>query len=373
MILSLGLVLTPASGESDQANGPQPPLYTVDNAISKGVVNARMSLFNATDQKHVLDSIGDIDPGIIYVAYVGVWGEIRQQDLDLAGHLAAKLRQRLPHAILGGGINESISLSNPPQSLACGGSLGTRRFVPADMIDPKQKPLGNTAWLDLANPTARDYYLCVGTMLIDRGYTLIDFEEHENVIAHSSSTTHAIKNYVDIMQSLRRYGQSKGLKIYFSGDPANDETGNELDFAYVPSRFYHTTFAQKYQNKIARPGIGAGYSYSLSAARVRDVLAATPRHTRVFFYVDNWDPKQDDLRRFMELDAANRRFLIETSARTAEANGAYFIPSLLHCVGCIPPEVVGDRNEIRPDGKTEYDAVSCGDLPVIKKALELQR
>jgi hypothetical protein len=28
-------------------------LYTLDAAIAKGVVNTRMSLFNATDQKHI--------------------------------------------------------------------------------------------------------------------------------------------------------------------------------------------------------------------------------------------------------------------------------------------------------------------------------
>jgi len=50
--------------------------YSLDEAIAKGVVNARMSLFNATDQRDVLDSIAGIDPGILYATYVGVWGTI---------------------------------------------------------------------------------------------------------------------------------------------------------------------------------------------------------------------------------------------------------------------------------------------------------
>jgi hypothetical protein len=241
------------------------------------------------------------------------------------------------------------------------------------MVTPGQKGLTGTAWLDLANPIARVYYICAGMMLIDRGYTLIDFEEHSNVIAHASSKSGAIKNYVEIMKTLRQYGAAKGEKIYFSGDPTTDDTAKEIDFLYVPSRFYHTSFAQKYQNKISRPGIGVGYAYSLSPLRVRDVLADKPPNRRVFFYVDNWDPKQDDLRRFMELDADNRRYLLQTSAQTAHENGAYFIPNLLHCVDCIPSNVVGDRCEIRPDGKTEYDAVTCQDIPAIKKMLELQK
>ena len=85
--------------ESQEAIQSQakPSLYTLDAAIVKGVVNTRMSLFNATDQKHVLDTISDLDPGMIYATYVGVWGTIRQQDLNSAGQLAAKLRQLLPH------------------------------------------------------------------------------------------------------------------------------------------------------------------------------------------------------------------------------------------------------------------------------------
>lgn len=73
-----------------------------------------------------------------------------------------------------------------------------------------QRALGDTAWLDLANPIARDYYICIGTELIDRGYTLISFPEHENVIAHASSQSDAVKNFVALMQMLRSYGTRWG-------------------------------------------------------------------------------------------------------------------------------------------------------------------
>jgi hypothetical protein len=360
------LTITAARSENQQ-------LYSVEEAMAKGVVNARINIFNPAEEQHALEALTELNPGWIYGTFVGVWGVTRQQDVDAGGRLAKTLREHFPRTLLGSGLNESISLANPPQTLACGGTLGMRTFAPAAMITPGKKELTGTAWLDLAKDTARDYYLCIGTMLIDRGYTVIGFAEHSNVIAHASSKSAAIENFVEIMSALRRYGASKGEKIYFSGDPSNDETAKKIDFLYVPSRFYHIDFAQKYQNKVLRPCIGVGYTYSLSPLRVQDVLAETPRNQRVFFYVDNWDAKQDDLRRFMELDAENRRSLIETSARTAHAKGAYFIPSLLHCVGCIPPEVVGDRCEMRPNGKSEYDAVTCSDVDAIKKALEIEK
>jgi hypothetical protein len=55
------------------------------------------------------------------------------------------------------------------------------------------------------------------------------------------------KFLVYVMDELRRYGTEKGERIYFSGDPATDDTAKEIDFLYVPSRFFHTSFAQKYQ------------------------------------------------------------------------------------------------------------------------------
>jgi hypothetical protein len=349
------------------------PLYSLDEALAKGTVSPRMSLFNDTDQRHVLESIDKLDPGISYATYVGVWGVIRQQDIEAAGRLASKLRQQLPRTILGGGVNESVALSMPPQTLHCGGEMGSRTFAPNAMVDLSQRALGDTAWLDLAKPEARDYYLCIGLALIDKGYTLIGFPEHENLIAHSSSKPNAIRNLVGVFKELRRYGNGKGQNIYISGDPATDDTAAEVDFYYVPSRFYHTTFAQRYQNKILRPGVGVGYTYSLSPQRVQDVMATVPSGRHVFFYVDNWDSKQDDLRRFMELDGANRRDLLQTSAQTARRGGAQFIFNLLHCVDCIPAGVVGDPCEIRSDGKTEYDAVACGDMPTIMDAMRASK
>jgi hypothetical protein len=173
---------------------------------------------------------------------------------------------------------------------------------------------------------------------------------------------------------LKAYGRSIGRAVYISGDVDMLQGRVDIDAAYLPSRFYHTTIQQykKYQNKISRPGIGVGYSYALSPQIVRDFHAKSPPGTRLFFYVDNWDPTQDELRRLMELDVANRRFLIVESAKTAHANGAYFIPSRNHRDGCIAPSVVGDRRELMPgrSDRTEYDAVRCEDEAAIDEALD---
>lgn len=228
-VLAFG-ISQPEFAQQVEPVGTKYALYPLNTAISKGVVSARMSLFSATDQKHVLDTIQKLNPGMIYATYVGVWGTIRQQDLNSAGQLASKLHQLLPQTILGGGVNESVSLSTPAQTLMCGGQLGTKTFAPAAMIDPKQRALGDTAWLDLANPVARDYYVSVGMELIDRGYTLIGFPEHENVIVHASSKPEAVRNFLSLLETLRRYGTEKGERIYFSGDPATDDTIKEIDF-----------------------------------------------------------------------------------------------------------------------------------------------
>lgn len=145
----------------------------------------------------------------------------------------------------------------------------------------------------------------------------------------------------------------------------------------LPSRFFHTSaFSSKYQNKIARSGIGVGYSYALSPFIVKETVAAVPAGTRVFFDVDHWDSSQDDLRRFMELDAENRRFMILESMSNARKGSASFEPPLDTCGGCTPRSVVVDVCEKPPNASpnySEYNAIRCGDITTIKQALQMRR
>jgi hypothetical protein len=276
--------------------------------------------------------------------------------------------------MLGIGIGESV---RPDLDVTLGCDDGApRRFTASELTRPGRPLLGGTAWIDVSTDAGRNFYACQGRKYIDAGYSLINPDGGGLVIKNAASPRKAIENFNWVFSQLKTYGKSIGRPVYISGDVDMLESGANIDAAYLPSRFDHVTIPEykKYQNKIVRPGIGVGYSYALSAQIVRDFRARSPSNVYLFFYVDNWDPAQDDLRRMMELDAANRRFLIVESAKTAHAGGAYFIPSLNHCDGCIAPSAIGDKCELMPDrtDKTEYDAVRCGDEAAIKDALDHQ-
>ncbi len=146
-----------------------------------------------------------------------------------------------------------------------------------------------------------------------------------------------------------------------------------LDSVYIPARFYIEDFDRQYRNKVGTD-VGRRYTYVLSPLIVQDLVGAVPKSTRVFFYVDNFDPHQDDLRRMMELDGPNRRELIKRSGEVAARYGATFVPSYNHCDGCVPLNLVGDTCEVDPGSKLSvYNAHECGDLEAIRESLAFQR
>jgi hypothetical protein len=282
--------------------------------------------------------------------------------------VVASVRQSLPRTLFGGGFNESL-YNDYRQTLDCGGDLGSRYFDAVELASPKN-PGSNARFVDIAKPQAQEFYICIGRMLIDRGVTYLHFEAPVLVLNAASSRAGGVDGYRRVQQELTRYAAKKHVTIYFSGDPqlAAEMT---LDGVYMPSRFYHVTVPDliRYQNRIEEPHDGVGYTYALSPKIIEDTVKETPPRTHVFFYVDNWDESQDDLRRLMELDAENRRRLLVLSATAAAAGGAYFIPPLVHCEGCVHPGHVGDACEILKDGVSEYDAYACGDFAAIGLAL----
>jgi len=358
-----------------EASQVEQSVFSLNEAIRQGVVNWRANPEWPTGTQGQIDRIAALAPGLIYkVGIRNAWGRMGHQDIARAASIYGALRRAMPRAIFGIGLNETV-LKDYDETLNCPAPLGDTQFRATAMTKPNEPLLGGTGWLDLAMPAARDFYLCQGKMFFRIGFTLIHFEEMENVIAHSSSPGAAWNNYLAIIKTLRAFADAAGRKIYFSGDPGPSGKGMPLDAVYAPSRFFHTTIPAyvKFQNKIARPGIGDDYSYTLSGKLIRAIKAEASSDARVFFYVDNWDPRQDDLRRMMELDPINRRFLITSSAEAAHQGGVYFIPSLDHCDGCVPPEAVGDQCEILPGTrKSEYDAFRCGDVGAIQEALDLQ-
>jgi hypothetical protein len=354
----------------------------LDRAIAQGVVNWRIDPQWPATKDAELGLLQTLHPGLIYkVGLRAGWGQVSKATFDSAGDIARLIKAKLPDVMLGIGMGESVR-PDLDVTLACGGA--PRHFTAAPMTVPGKPLLGGTAWIDVATDLGRDFYECQAKTLIDLGYALINPDGGGLVIKNSSSPATAVKNFNAMFARLKAYAKAGGREVYFSGDIDMLQAGVVIDTAYLPSRFYHLTVPQyqKYQNRIARPGIGVGYSYALSRAIVQDFRAKASseagarfgQHVRLFFYIDNWDPSQDDLRRFMELDADNRRFLITESAKAAHQGGAYFIPSLNHCDGCVSPSLIGDRCQMMPErtDRSEYDALRCGDVATIEQALEIE-
>ena len=344
----------------------------LDRAIAQGVVNWRIDPQWPATKDVQLGLLQRLHPGLVYkIGLRTGWGQVDEGTLKSAGDIAGLIKAKIPDIMLGIGIGESVK-PGLDVTLDCGGV--SRRFIAAHMTNPRKPLLGGTAWVDVSTDAGRDFYECQARKLIDSGYSLINPDGGGLVIKNAASPQKAVENFNRVFAGLKTYARSIGRAVYISGDVDMLHDGVDIDAAYLPSRFYHVTIPQyrKYQNKVSRPGVGVGYSYVLSPRIVADFRFESSSRTRLFFYVDNWDPAQDDLRRLMELDGVNRRFLIVESAKTAHANGAYFIPSLNHCDGCIPSSVIGDRCELTPgrSDRTEYDAVRCEDESAIEEALD---
>ena len=269
--------------------------------------------------------------------------------------------------MLVGALSEGVR-PNYSEMLHCGGTLGDRQFS-ADAIISHRRQSQISLWVDLAKPDAAAFYTCVAESYIDGGFAIICFEAPVLVLRNSSDPAAAAMTYEAVRAALARHADQHGRGVYFLGDPELAKHVR-LDGVLVPSRFYHTMLASalKYQNKIERPGIGVGYAYARSPLTVHDTMRGIPCGTKAFFAVDNWDPQQDDLKRFMELDLESRRFLTDKSAEIARQGGAHFVIPIDGCAGCTPLAAVFDRCEILKDGSTEYNAVRCGDLVAIRNA-----
>jgi hypothetical protein len=360
------LTTTVATAEQQSSVAP----YDLDEAINRGVVDLYFNPWTKRSITPLVEHLGDLNVGLINRLGFQYGGQSMQR-LKSIGDAVSAIRKISARSLIGGGFNEAI-YKNYKQSLTCGGSLGTQTFTAAELASHTE--LGSNAVLvDMGQRRVQDYCICIGQIQIDEGISYLHFEAPSLVLRASSSRSDAVEGYKRVQQTLRAYGKAKGMTIYFSGDSELAKVV-KLDGAYFPSRFYHTTIPKflRYQNRVPQPGIGVGYTYALSNTIIEDTVADTPKGTRIFFYVDNWDENQDDLRRFMELDAQNRRKLMELSARAAAKGSVYFIPPLALCEGCVKPAHVGDSCEILPGGDSEYDAFACGDFPAIQRALQLE-
>lgn len=350
--------------------------FTFDEAVARGVVDFMPNPWSKRGYAHLVASVHELNPGFVN-RFGFIYGGPSQWYLDRMGEVIVQLKAKLPRAIMGAGFPEHIGKvvdNTYSRTFTCEPGSTPRTFTWEGITSQRLYSPGHY-WLDPAQAEARDYLICLGKIFVDKGFRFINFENPEQVLAHSSNRDLALSNLRGVQGEINRYATTKGLGlIYWGGDPYLSHR-IPLEAIYVPARFFHTTFAQQYQNKVNRPAVGRSeYAYVLSKRHIDDVKAATKPGTKVFFYIDNFDANQDDLRRLMELDRINRHFMLRESGRVARLSGVYFLPSLNHCAGCVPndPAIIKDPCHIVTSASpayTQYDAYECGDYEAIRNAL----
>jgi hypothetical protein len=338
-------------------------------SLDHGAIDFVTNPWAQPDVSADLEAIGKLKPGLIN--RLGFeYGGVSLRHLSFSGNAASKLHEMLPRARIGGGFPENLR-ADYTASLPCESEVDIRAFSRFELTGKAFDKDNNYYWIDPSLKPAQDYYICIGKAQIRRNFNHLHFEEADNILAACTVWSACVTGYKRVRAELQQYANKMGIALSFSGEPklAQELT---LESVYIPARFYIDDFDQKYRNKI-KTGVGNEYTYVLSPQIVQDVLKEVPKKTRVLFYVDNFDPRQDDLRRMMELDGPNRRELIIRSAKVAAKYGAVFVPSYNHCHGCVPLNVLGDLCEGGPGAKLSvYNARVCGDLRSIKDSFAAQ-
>ncbi|MBV8664488.1 MAG: hypothetical protein JO107_15460, partial [Hyphomicrobiales bacterium] len=236
----------------------------LDHAIAQGVVNWRVDPQWPATKEAEIGLLQRLRPGLIYkIGLRTGWGQVNEGTFKSAGDIATVIKAKIPDIMLGIGIGESVR-PDLDVTLKCGEGV-PRRFTGAQITRSGKPLLGGTAWVDPSTDAGRDFYECEARNFIDVGYALINPDGGGLVIKNSASPRKAADNFNEMFSRLKAYAKSIGREVYFSGDVDMLQYGVDVDTAYLPSRFYHVTIPEykKYQNKIARPGIGVGYSYAL--------------------------------------------------------------------------------------------------------------
>jgi hypothetical protein len=341
--------------------------YSFKQSVDHGVIDFVTNPWAESDVSADLDAIGQLRPGLIN--RLGFeYGGVSAARLNFSGNVAAEIEKILPRSRIGGGFPENLRVDYR-ESLPCDSETELRTFTHDGLTGKAFDKDEGYFWIDPSLTAAQDYYICIGKAQIRRHFNHLHFEEADNILANCTVWAACVAGYKRVQAELKKYATALGIELSFSGEP---KLSHELplDSVYIPARFYIDDFDQQYRNKI-ETAVGNKYTYVLSPQIVKDLMGEVGNTTQVLFYVDNFDPRQDDLRRMMELDGPNRRELIIRSAKVAAKFGAIFIPSYNHCNGCVPRNLVGDSCELGAK-LSIYNARVCGDLPAIKASLALE-
>jgi hypothetical protein len=351
-------------------------LYSLDEALRLGTVDFSPNPYITRPYQPTINEIGTLGPGAL-VELGFLYGGVSQDSLNTTSTVANDLRLKLPQTLLGTRFPEHFDTVQYPvrENLTCGGSMGTRSFNHRDMV--RQNSVSLPAWVDLTIEKTREYFLCIGKFYIDNGFTMLGFTNPSGMLENYPNPSAMIAAFIEIQSQLNQYAASKGAKIYWGGD-VHTSYQIPTDYAFQPMRVNtDSAWAAQWKNRIERLGVGNGYSYTLSRTMINDMKALAKAGTKILFFVDNFDGMQDDLRRFMELDAINRRYFILESVRLAKANGVFVTLPLTHCEGCVDKSLTGDACHTVPTPnpntlpKTAYNALACGDFPAIQDALRM--
>jgi hypothetical protein len=346
------------------------PNYNFKEAVQHGVIDFVVNPWANPDISADITEIGRLAPGL--VNRLGFeYGGMSSKHLNFSGDAASQIHGLLPRARIGGGFPENLK-ADYRAVLPCDSETDLRTLTRHAITGKAFGRSNSYYWVDINLVPAQDYYICIGKAQIRRHFDHLHFEESDEILANCESRAACVLGYKRVRDELERYAKDRGIGLSFSGEPV---LAGEmpLNSVYIPARFYIDDFDQQYRNKVSTD-VGVRHTYVLSPLIVQDLVREVPKGTNVLFYVDNFDSRQDDLRRMMELDGANRRELIKRSARVAAKFGATFVPSYNHCDGCIPLNLIGDPCEA--DSKSNasvYNARACGDLNTIKTSLSTPR
>ncbi len=344
--------------------------YNFKEAVQHGVIDFVVNPWVHPDISADIVEIGRLAPGL--VNRLGFeYGGTSPKRLDFSGNAASQMHGLIPRARIGGGFPENLK-ADYRAVLPCDSETDLRTFTRDEITGKAFDSNKGYYWVDIKLVPAQEYYICIGKAQIRRQFDHLHFEESDEILANCASRAACVLGYKRVRDELNRYAKDRGIGLSFSGEPALARE-MVLDSVYVPSRFYIEDFDQQYRNKLSTDA-GVRHTYVLSPLIVQDLVRKVPKGTSILFYIDNFDFRQDDLRRMMELDGPNRRELIKRSAKVAAKFGATFVPSYNHCDGCIPLSLIGDPCEANSESNLSvYNARACGDLATIKASLSTPR
>ena len=366
--VALWCLFLPAAAFTEHVNASS--TYNFKEAVQHGVIDFVVNPWVHPDISADIIEVGRLASGL--VNRLGFeYGGMSSKQLNFSGDAASEIHRLLPRARIGGGFPQNLK-TDYRAVLPCDSETDLRTFTRSAITGKAFDSRDDYYWVDINLAPAQEYYICIGKAQIRRQFDHLHFEESDEILANCASRAACVLAYRRVRDELQRYAQDLGIGLSWSGEPALARE-MALDSVYVPARFYIEDFDRQYRNKVST-AVGMRHTYVLSTLIVQDVMQRVPKGTSIFFYVDNFDSRQDDLRRMMELDGPNRRELIKRSAEVAAKFGATFVPSYNHCDGCIPVSLIGDPCEANPQSKlTVYNARECGDLDTIKTSLSTPR